>query len=215
MPPQDPKLCPAALARLTAAKNWAAPSDEHILASEQLIWATGKMRRAGLDSEAAALALSPLTRCDPMAWDRLCDELLAQVPRNKLPPALAKFLTVRLVETCPDQERWQRAARLVRLVLGADQIGLRDIGKSGAIVHAARYYYVYNRAGIAVGVREIAAYAGVSHALAAKWVARWRRGEPLTIWDGGQTIWDDGATVWDCGGPVTYPPHTVASLRRP
>jgi transposase len=44
-------------------------------------------------------------------------------------------------------------------------------------MHAARYYYHWKQQGIAVGVREIAKHAGVSHGLAARWVARWKRGE--------------------------------------
>jgi hypothetical protein len=167
----------AAGQRLAEAAAWPAwPGDEHIVASQQFLWAMPELHKKGLLA-LAVWAVDPLVTCDHQAWDRLADELLERVPRGAISRPLANYLTVRLVERCPDMTRWPKAVALVRLALGGDHIAGRQIGRRpGAIMHAARYYYHYKRLGIAVGVREIAKHAGVSHGLAARWVARWRNG---------------------------------------
>jgi hypothetical protein len=168
-----------AAARLAEAAAWPAwPGDEHAMASDQFNWAMAELHKTGL-LVLAFYAVDPLCACDPAAWDQLVSALLERLPRaGQVSPALARYLTVRLVERCPDLTRQPRVAELVRLLLGGDRIAGRQIGqKPGAIMHAARYYYHWKRQGIAVGVREIAKHAGVSHGLAARWVARWKRGD--------------------------------------
>jgi hypothetical protein len=177
------KRAAARAARLAAAKDWPAlPGDEHIRATEQFLWAIDEMAASRLDWKAAPFAIIPAISAAwpevPAAWDRLLDELLERFPCGTVPPVLAKYLTVRLVERCPDMARLQRVAKLVRLVLGGDDIGKREIGKPEAVMHAARYYYHYRRLGVAVGVREIAQHVGgVSPTLVARWVSHWKRGE--------------------------------------
>jgi hypothetical protein len=148
------------------------------MASDQFNWAMAELHKTGL-LVLAFYAVDPLCACDPAAWDQLVSALLERLPRaGQVSPALARYLTVRLVERCPDMTRQPRVAGLVRLLLGGDRIAGRQIGpKPGAIMLAARYYYHWKRQGIAVGVREIAKHAGVSHGLAARWVARWKRGD--------------------------------------
>jgi hypothetical protein len=176
----------AAAERLAAAAAWPAwPGDEPALGNAQFNWAMTELYEKGLLLLAMA-AIDPLGAINPAAWDQLLGELLGRLrggtqPRhhNRRSPVismpLARYLTIRLVECCPDMARLQRVAQLVRLVLGSDDIGKREIGKPGAIMHAARYYYHYKRRGIAVGIREIAKHAGVSHGLAARWVASWKK----------------------------------------
>lgn len=173
------KASAAAAARLTVAASWPAVPGDDIdpLAAEQFLWAMPELHKTGLLT-LATWAVNPLITCHSQAWDQLADAVLEHVPRSAISAPLAKFLTIRLVERCPDMARLPKAAALVRLVLDGDHIAGRQIGKPGAIMHAARYYYHYKHLGIAVGVREIAKHAGVSHGLAAQWVARWKRGEP-------------------------------------
>jgi hypothetical protein len=137
------KRAAARAARLAAAKDWPAlPGDEHIRATEQFLWAIDEMAASRLDWKAAPFAINPAISAAwpevPAAWDRLLDELLERFPCGTVPPVLAKYLTVRLVERCPDMARLQRVAKLVRLVLGGDDIGKREIGKPEAVIHAAR-----------------------------------------------------------------------------
>ena len=174
----------ARAARLASAENWPAwPGDEHIEASEQFLFAIYKMRAHRLDWQAAAIALNPVIAHNPetwdwsAAWDRVLDQLLERLPQGTVPLPLAKYLTVRLVECCPDMTRLPQVAGLVRLMLAGDDIGKREIGRPTALVHAARYYCHYRRLGVAVSARELARHAKVSHTLAARWVSQWDRDE--------------------------------------
>ena len=94
-----------------------------------------------------------------------------------MPLPLAKYLTMRLVECCPDMTRLPQVAGLIRLVLAGDDIGGREIGRIKAQMHAARYYCHYKRLGVTVSAREIAEHTKVSHTLAARWLTQWDRGE--------------------------------------
>lgn len=176
------KLSAAAQARLAAAKDWPADPDydedpdypEDLRACEQHDWAMKKMSQKGLDQGPATFAIDPLHGCSPTAWDQLCDQLLDEFPRGKISSALAKYLVVRVIECVPDMTRLPRAARLLRLLLDADRIGMREIGKPAAFLPAYRYWRHHQRAGVAVGVREVAAHANISHGLAGRWMAHWR-----------------------------------------
>jgi hypothetical protein len=136
------------------------------------------MRQEGLSWCAAFFSINPIANlCDPAAWDRLLEELLDRFPLGTVPSPLATYLTVRLVERCPDMARLSRATKLLRSVFGVDGIGAREIGEPEALMRAARYYYHWRRLGVAVSAREVAAHVGVSPTLAARWIAHWKRGE--------------------------------------
>ena len=165
--------------RLATAKDWPAwPGDEHAVPAEQFLWAIEEMRQKGLSWEAALFTIDPIINsCDPAAWDRLLDELLEHFRLGTVSSPLATYLTTRLVSRCPDMSRLPRVAKLLELVLDVDRIAGREIGASGALLRAARYYYHWRRLGIVVTVREIAQHVKVSHTLVARWVAHWKRGE--------------------------------------